>query len=285
MQGFARVRVDGQPVELADRDSVKLARYEQHTIEVVVDRLVRREGDPQRLTDSIETALGLTGGTAEVLLLRPRADDEVLTFSQHLACANCGLSFEELAPRDFSFNSPYGACPRAPDSAPASRSTPSWSCPTRTLSLADGALAPWAGARTEYFTGLVNGIAELGGFSVDTPGRSSGPRTASSSSTAPAPDGPRPYRNRYGRSRTYDTQYEGIVAWLERRHDEAESDWSREQVEQYMREVECTACRGPSQARVLAVTVGGRTSPSCAASPSARPSTASADLDLTERDH
>src|SRR6202034_3557451 len=139
-QGFARVRVDGVPLELADRAEVALARYEQHTIDVVVDRLVRRDGVRERLTESIETALELTGGTAEVLVsgthppasgvvettdvanpTRASTDgapadstaeaDEGITFSQHLACTHCGLSFEELAPRNFSFNSPYGACP------------------------------------------------------------------------------------------------------------------------------------------------------------------------------
>ena len=129
-QGFARVRVDGIPVELAERSEVALARYETHTIEVVVDRLIRRDGIRQRLTESIETALALTGGTAEVLVMSSSgrtggakankdavdepadgADAEGITFSQHLACTHCGISFDEPAPRSFSFNSPYGACP------------------------------------------------------------------------------------------------------------------------------------------------------------------------------
>ena len=113
-QGFARVRVDGVPLELADRAEVTLARYEMHTIEVVVDRLIRRDNIRQRLTESIETALELTGGTAEVLVMNGSEggeSDEAITFSQHLACTHCGISFEEPAPRSFSFNSPYGACP------------------------------------------------------------------------------------------------------------------------------------------------------------------------------
>src|SRR6202163_3419726 len=113
-QGYARVRVDGVPLELADRAEVALARYEMHTIEVVVDRLIRRDNIRQRLTESIEAALALTGGTAEVLVMNGTGEgdnDEAITFSQHLACAYCGISFEEPAPRSFSFNSPYGACP------------------------------------------------------------------------------------------------------------------------------------------------------------------------------
>ena len=117
-QGFARVRVDGVPLELAERGEVTLARYEMHTIEVVVDRLIRRDNVRQRLTESIETALELTGGTAEVLVMNgagtseggTEAGEEAITFSQHLACTHCGISFEEPAPRSFSFNSPYGAC-------------------------------------------------------------------------------------------------------------------------------------------------------------------------------
>jgi excinuclease ABC subunit A len=112
-QGFARVRVDGVPIELSERADVNLARYEMHTIEVVVDRLVSRANMRQRLTESIETALELTGGTAEVLVMNKdgEAEEEAITFSQHLSCTHCGISFEEPAPRSFSFNSPYGACP------------------------------------------------------------------------------------------------------------------------------------------------------------------------------
>ncbi len=110
-QGYARVRVDGEVIELSERSSVELARYEQHTIEVVVDRLIRRDSIERRLTDSIETALRLGEGMAEIVVSGTGADDDQLTFSQHLACTHCGLSFEDLAPRNFSFNSPYGACP------------------------------------------------------------------------------------------------------------------------------------------------------------------------------
>ena len=170
-QGFSRVRVDGETVELADRKDVNLARYEQHTIEVVVDRLVRRDGIRQRLTESIETALGLTGGTAEVAVTAAEGaeEDEAITFSQHLACTHCGLSFEEPAPRNFSFNSPYGACETCAGLGTRFEVDPELVVPDPSLSLDDGALAPWAGARSEYFTGLVAGVAELGGFSVTTP--------------------------------------------------------------------------------------------------------------------
>src|SRR5271169_4559639 len=110
-QGFARARVDGEVVELSDRAALSLARYEQHTIEVVVDRLVRRNDIRQRLTESMETALRLTDGIAEIGIMAEDGSEELITFSEHLACTHCGLSFDEPAPRNFSFNSPYGACP------------------------------------------------------------------------------------------------------------------------------------------------------------------------------
>ena len=261
-QGFSRVRVDGTVVELADRRDTYLARYEQHTIEVIVDRLIRRDGMRQRLTESIETALALTGGTAEVLLVgsdgEPLEGREAITFSQHLACPFDGISFEEPAPRSFSFNSPYGACTACLGLGTRFEVDPELVVPDPSLGLAGGALAPWAGARSEYFTGLVNGIAELGDFSVKTPWSKlkakdkklvlygSGARRV-----------PVRYRNRFGRSRSYEQHYEGIVPWLQRRHGEADSDWSREQIEQYMREVACPACGGARlKPESLSVTIG-----------------------------
>ena len=287
-QGFARARVDGIPLELADRSEATLARYEQHTIEVVVDRLVRREGIRQRLTESIETALGLTGGTAEVLVMgADGGEDEAITFSQHLACTYCGLSFEEPEPRSFSFNSPYGACPTCAGLGTRFEVDPELVVADPTLSLAGGALAPWAGARSDYFTGLLAGIAELGGFSVDTPWEKL--RAKDKKLVLWGSGGKQVhvhYRNRFGRSRSYQAAYEGIVPWLGRRHVESESDWSREQVEQYMREVQCPACGGARlKPESLAVTVGGMNIYALCSLSIARAVEAMADLELSERDH
>src|SRR5262249_52867924 len=149
-QGFTRARVDGEIHELGER--LNLARYEQHTIEVVVDRLVRREGIERRLTDSLETALRLAEGVAEIEVV-PRDGDgtddgdgpERLTFSEHLACSHCGLSFDELAPRNFSFNSPYGACERCDGLGTRFEVDPGLVVPNDDLSLAEGAIAPWSG--------------------------------------------------------------------------------------------------------------------------------------------
>ncbi len=286
-QGFARARVDGVPLELADRGDLALARYEQHTIEVVVDRLVRRSGIRSRLTESIETALSLTGGTAEVSVSGEGAEEEAITFSQHLACTHCGLSFEEPAPRSFSFNSPYGACPTCAGLGTRYEVDPELVAPDRSLSLAQGALAPWAGARSEYFTGLVNGVADLGGFSIDTPWAK---LKAKDKKLVLYGSGTKQvhvqYRNRFGRSRSYLSHYEGIVPWLQRRHTESESDWSREQVEQYMREVACPDCGGARlKPESLAVTVGGMNIYELCSLSITKAVAAIAALDLTERDH
>ncbi len=290
-QGFSRARVDGVVVELADRKDTVLARYEQHTIEVIVDRLVRRDGMRQRLTESIETALGLTGGTAEVLAVGPDGlpldGAEAITFSQHLACTFDGISFEEPAPRSFSFNSPYGACATCLGLGTRFEVDPELVVPDPTRSLAEGALAPWAGARSEYFAGLLNGIAELGGFSIETPWSA---LKAKDKKLALYGSGARRvavrYRNRFGRTRSYESPYEGIVPWLQRRHADADSDWSREQIEQYMREVPCAACGGARlKPESLAVTVDGMNIHELCSLSITRAVAAIESLELSERDH
>ena len=255
-QGFSRVRVDGQIIELADRESLSLARYEQHTIDVVLDRLTVKSGNRQRLTESVEAALKLTRGVVSFLFT---ADDSIVQFSEKLACADCGISFGELAPRDFSFNSPYGACPVCTGLGTRFEVDPELVVPDPMLSLAEGALAPWSGQRFKYFERLIEGIAAMGGFEVGTPWNKLRAKDRKlvlygvDKKTVPVK-----YRNRYGKVRTYDTSYTGIVDWLERKRNEADGDWSREQAEQYMREVECHACGGQRlKTEILAVRVHG----------------------------
>jgi excinuclease ABC subunit A len=271
-QGFARARVDGETLDLAEARAQRLGRYEMHTIEVVVDRLVRRPGIERRLTDSLETALRLAEGVAEVEIVGARgaegdADGDggdegnaTLTFSQHLACPNDGTSFDELAPRSFSFNSPYGACPRCDGLGTRFEVDPELIVPNPDLTVDEGAIAPWAGARGEYFHRVLSAVAESYGFRTSTPWKKlkkaeqkvmlfgSGTRQVHVQ-----------YRNRYGRTRSYYTHYEGVVPYLQRRHSEAESDWSREQIEGYMREVHCPDCDGARlKPESLGVTVDGR---------------------------
>jgi excinuclease ABC subunit A len=292
-QGYARARVDGTAYELSEVP--KLARYEAHTIEVVVDRLVLRPGIERRLTDSLETALKLADGVAEVQIV-PRgsspeeggeAQAETLTFSQHLACPVCGTSYDELAPRNFSFNSPYGACPRCDGLGTRYEVDPELVVPDPDLSLDDGAVAPWGGARSEYFGRLLQGVAESFGIATSLPWRKLKKQDQKtvlygSGSTQVHLH----YKNRYGRTRSYYTAYEGVVPYLQRRHAEAESDSMREQIEGYMREVPCSECEGARlKPESLAVTVGGSNLFEVC-NLAIRDSTKFvADLRLSERDH
>ncbi len=300
-QGFARARVDGVVHELTDR--VDLARYEQHTIEVVVDRLVVREGLARRLTDSLETALRLADGVAEVQLV-PRAGAsgvdgasaadgadadagaQTMTFSQHLACPNGHGSFEELAPRNFSFNSPYGACPVCDGLGTRFEVDPELVVPDPDATLAGGALSPWASGRTQYFGRLVEAAAEAVGADMDVPFSALPARTRKAllHGTGVGKVEVR-YTNRYGRKRVYTTTYEGVVPWLQRRHSEAESDAQREQVEGYMREVPCPTCDGARLAPLpLAVTIDGYSIRDVADASIGDAAKVLAGLELSERD-
>ena len=257
-QGYARARVDGEVIELSERSSVELARYEQHTIEVVVDRLIRKDGIERRLTDSIETALRLGEGMAEILITSSEGD-ETLTFSQHLACTYCGISLEELAPRSFSFNSPYGACPACNGLGTRHEVDPELVVPNHDLSLGAGAIGPWAGARTEYFSRVLQAVTEAYSFKMDQPWSK---LTKAQQKVLLYGAGTKKvhihYRNRYGTLRSYDTTFDGVIPWLQRRHSDAESDWQREQVEGYMREVACAECDGARlKPASLAVSVKG----------------------------
>ena len=259
-EGFSRARVDGVSIELSDRSSLELARYEQHTIEVVVDRLVLKKDMRQRLTESMEQALTLAGGIAEVQVVDKDGTDvdDPLTFSEHLACTTCGTSFEEPVPRSFSFNSPYGACPHCAGLGTRFEVDPALVIVDPELSLSEGAIGPWSGSRSSYFEAMLNGVADVGEFSPDTPWKS---LKAKDKKVVLYGTGAKKvsikYRNRFGRSRSYSTAFEGIIPWLARRHGEADSDHSREQIEQYMREVNCPTCDGSRlKLESLAVRIG-----------------------------
>ena len=287
-QGFARVRVDGVTVELSERGAVDLARYEQHTIEVVVDRLIRRDDIRRRLTESMETALSLAEGVAEIVVVdADGTEQEAITFSQHLACTHCGLSFEDPAPRNFSFNSPYGACPACTGLGTKFEVDPELVVPDPTKSLAEGALVPWSGARSEYFGRMIAAVADLGGFSLDDPWEKL--RKADRKLIlygAGAKQVHLRYRNRYGRQRSFHSSYEGIVPWLERRHSEADSDFLRDNLEGYLREVPCPECGGARlRPESLAVTMGGYNIFELCSLAIGRAVEVIGTLELSERDH
>ncbi len=289
-QGFARARVDGEVHELTDK--LELARYEQHTIEVIVDRLVSRDGIERRLTDSLETALRLADGVAEVHLV-PRDGEgqgedepEMLTFSQHLACPVCGRSYEELAPRNFSFNSPYGACEHCDGLGTRFEVDPELVVPNPALTVAQGALTPWAGGRSQYFARLLESVCEANKIPSDVPW-SKLPKAKQKILLYGIPGRVKvQYRNRYGRSRSYEARFEGIIPYLQRRHSEAESDSAREQVEGYMREVPCPECGGARLKPLsLAVTIDGHNIAQISAMSIRKAAEVLAGLTLTERDH
>ncbi|MDH3306181.1 MAG: excinuclease ABC subunit UvrA [Acidimicrobiia bacterium] len=252
-QGFARAIVDGEVLDLTGE--VKLDRYYTHTIEVIVDRLVSKEGIERRLAASIETALGLTDGVALIAI----ADGPVLTFSQALACPQCGLSFEELQPRNFSFNSPYGACPTCSGIGTRFQVDPEMIVPNQELSIAAGAITPWTGHRGKYFQRLLEGVAVHLGFEIDAPFDELTKAQQKKILYGTGSDRIKvSYTNRFGRKREYFTTYEGVVPFVSRKHEESESDGAREYYQEFMREVPCDACGGARFNSISrAVTIGG----------------------------
>ncbi len=253
-QGFSRARIDGQVRDLAEE--IKLDRYYQHTIEVVVDRLVRKEGMEQRLTQSLETALSIAEGVADIEI----TDGPTLTFSQHLACSECGLSFEDLQPRNFSFNSPYGACPECSGIGTKYQVDAELVIADPELSLNEGAIAMWSSNRMRYYHRLLTALASAYGFSMDTPWQDLDDDirqrilygTGEERITVE-------YTNRFGRKRKWDATFEGAIPFLNRRHESAESDAAREYYQEYMAVVPCDACKGGRLNPVsLAVTIEDR---------------------------
>ncbi|HOF63064.1 MAG TPA: excinuclease ABC subunit UvrA [Dermatophilaceae bacterium] len=263
-KGFSRARVDGEVVSLTEPP--KLEKQIKHTIEVVVDRLVAKGDDAgakRRLTDSIETALVLAGGIVLIDFVdRPDKDPErTRRFSEKMACPNDHpLTIDEIEPRSFSFNSPFGACPSCVGLGTELEVDPELCVPDEDLSLAQGAIAPWGSGSgsAEYFQRIMQAVAEDLKFSVDTPWRSLPERAKEALLHGKNYKVHVKYRNRYGRDRSYTTGFEGVVPFIKRRHAETDSDWSRERYEGYMRQVPCPVCRGARlKPEILAVHVGG----------------------------
>ncbi|GAA4614931.1 excinuclease ABC subunit UvrA [Saccharopolyspora hordei] len=257
-QGYARVRVDGvvHPLD----SPPKLKKQEKHDIAVVVDRLTVKRSAKQRLTDSVETALRLADGLVVIEFIDLDEDDpdRERTFSENLACPNGhALGVDELEPRSFSFNSPYGACPECAGLGIRKEVDPELVVPDEDLSLAEGAIAPWAGGHTaEYFTRLLTSLSESIGFRMDTPWRLLPTKVKKAVLHGSNDQVHVRYKNRYGRTRSYYANYEGVIPFLERRLEQTESDYAREKYEGYMRDVPCPACDGTRlKPEILAVTM------------------------------
>ncbi len=265
-QGFSRARVDGTTHPL---DAVPaLDKQKKHTIEVVVDRLAVKATAKRRLTDSVETALGLAGGLVllDFVDTPPLASGEPdpgreLRFSERMSCPNeHPLDTDELEPRSFSFNSPFGACAECHGLGTRMEVDPELVVPDPTATLGEGAIQPWNSAHVaDYFLRLLGALGEQVGFELNTPWEELPPGARKTILTGHASRVHVRHRNRYGRERSYDTTFEGVQSYVERRHREAESDTSRERFEGYMREVPCPACGGSRLKPVsLAVTLGSR---------------------------
>jgi len=254
-RGFARARIDGAVRELSEK--IRLDRYYKHTIEVVVDRLVAKPDIRRRVADSIETALELAEGVAAIAM-QVDGKEEVVNFSQKLACTFDGISFDELAPRNFSFNSPYGACPTCDGLGTRLEVDPELVIPDADLTIEEGAIAPWSSTRLEYWYRLLEGLGQTFGFTTDTPWRKLSKEARQAILYGSPEEIQITYRNRYGRTRSYKTSYEGVIPVVERRYKESDSDAKRERLEQYMREVPCRTCKGARlKPESLAVTLGG----------------------------
>ena len=256
-RGFNRVRVDGAAERLDNPPT--LNKRLKHDIEVIVDRLVVREGIRQRLTDSVETALGLAEGLViiEQVDLPEDDPDRERRYSEKRACPNeHPLALDEMEPRTFSFNAPYGACPACTGIGTRLEVDPELVVPDEELTLAEGAVAPWS-SHQKYFTRQLEALGKELSFDVDTPWRALPARAREAILRGKDYEVKVTYRNRWGRERIYSTGFEGVLDYVMRKHDETESDWSRERYQAYMREIPCPVCAGARlKPEVLAVRVG-----------------------------
>ncbi|MCB0917555.1 MAG: excinuclease ABC subunit UvrA [Actinobacteria bacterium] len=285
-QGFARVRVDGVMYSLDEPPTLK--KQDKHSIDVVVDRLVVKPSARQRITDSVETALNLSGGTVTLDFVDRPADDpeRERTFSEHLACPRDDLSFEELEPRSFSFNSPFGACPECSGLGTRMEVDQDLVVPNPELTLAQGAVNVWtSGHMSEYFGRLLRSLtAELGG-DMDTPFAELPAKTRKAVLHGYKPKLHVTYKNRYGRERSYNANFEGAIPFIKRRYAEAESDSARDRFEGYLRPTPCPKCKGQRlKPLALAVTIDGRSIADISALPIGECSELLAGLHLSDRD-
>ncbi|MEQ7846342.1 excinuclease ABC subunit UvrA [Nocardioides kribbensis] len=264
-QGFSRARIDGETHSLDTvlSDGPKLDKQKKHTIEVVVDRLAVKESSKRRLTDSVETALGLAGGLVVLDFVDLDAKDpgREMKFSEKMACPNDHpIDTDDLEPRSFSFNSPFGACPACSGLGTKLEVDAELVVPNPSATLGEGAIQPWAGAHVaDYFLRLMDALGDELGFDLNTPWEDLSARSQKALLDGHATKVHVVTRNRYGRERAYYADFEGVRGYVERRHREAESDTSRDRFEGFMREVPCPTCRGSRLKPVsMAVLLGGR---------------------------
>ncbi|WP_333619122.1 excinuclease ABC subunit UvrA [Dietzia sp.] len=259
-QGYARAMVDGERIQLSDPP--KLKKQEKHDIDVIVDRISVKLSSKQRITDSVETALRLAGGivVADFVDLPDGDPNRVRSFSETMACPNGHpIGIDEIEPRSFSFNSPYGACPVCDGLGAQLEVDPELVVPDPERSLEDGAIAPWTGGMSQsYFQHLLQGLADHMGVSMGTPWNKL-PSEVQDAVMHGAPIKVRvSFKNRYGRSRSYDAKFEGVMPFLKRRLAQTDSESQKERYQGYMRNVPCSACGGTRlRPEILAITLAG----------------------------
>ena len=259
--GYSRALIDGEMHQLGE--DIKLAKQRKHTIEVVVDRLVVKDGIRQRLTDSVETALKLANGSVIADFVDEPEDSPARRrpFSEHRSCPNGHtLELDEIEPRTFSFNAPYGACPVCTGLGFKLEIDPELVISDPEKSLADGVIEPWSNTKmtSQYYGHVLEGLADEMGFSMHTPWKDLPEEARTAVMYGRDFEVKVSYRNRWGRLREYSTGFEGVIRTLMRRHDETDSEAMKEYYESYMREVPCQACHGRRlKPEVLAVTVDG----------------------------
>ncbi len=258
--GYARVRVDGQIREL--REKISIDKKRKHTVEIVVDRLVLKPEIRKRLTDSVETALKLTQGLLVVLVQKPGGKDEELTFSEKFACIECGLSFEELTPRMFSFNSPYGACPDCTGLGARIEFDPRLVIPDRNKSFREGAVVPWSKnlspGMNPFYVQQVETLIKEAGYKLDTPVKKLPAELLNTILYGEDDKRDFRFRTKSGNYWNYESQYKGIIPGLQRRYEDTSSEWVKEELEKLQTSVTCPTCGGARlKPESLAVTIGG----------------------------
>ena len=286
-QGFSRARVNGETHPLAEPP--KLDKQKKHTIEVVVDRLSAKPTSKRRLTDSVETALSLASGQVifDLVDADPKDPHREMKFSERMACPNDhDLDTDELEPRSFSFNSPFGACPECHGLGTRMEVDPDLVVPDTQATLGEGAIQPWSQAHVaDYFLRLMGALGEELGFDLNTPWEKLPAKARKAILNGHETQVHVRYKNRYGRTRSYYTAYEGVIPYIQRRHAESESDSSRERFEGYMREIPCPTCEGARlKPVVLAVTMGGMSIAEVAAMPIGEAAKFLLAMELNERE-
>jgi excinuclease ABC subunit A len=301
-EGYTRVRIDRKVYDLSSDELPTLDRYKQHWIEIVIDRLVVRPEASKRLADSLETALSRGEGSVMVEVVSapdsPRKPNGAsptdaggeLLFSQNFACTVCGISLEEIAPRSFSFNSPYGACPECHGLGTRTEFNPDLIAPNKRLSIAQGAILPFTpktpgAGYGDYYIGLLAGVAERMGFSVNDPLEKLSPEQWKALMYGVEGNVTVQFRNRWGRTRRFDSEFAGIVNMLDRRLKDTSSDYIREELAQYQSTRPCPACKGKRlRPESLAVTINGMDIAELCAGSIAKVDHQIANLQLTARE-